>query len=116
MIVIRICTGIPPTSLKSHVFLVVIVQLPSRRQALYYFTNAFLCLYGFTLMVQLLGMDSLGILRLLFLLLVVAGDVERNPGPTKTNTGEGQVCLEHHFYSSHFIFFFLFFFLSFLLF
>ena len=90
----------PPTSLKSHVFLVVIVQPPSRRQALYYFTNAFLCLSEFTLVVQLLGMDSLDILRLLFLLLVVAGDVERNPGPTNTDTGEGQVCLEHnHFYS-----------------
>ena len=35
-------------------------------------------------MVQLLGLESLDILHLLFLLLVVAGDVERNPGPLKT--------------------------------
>ena len=57
-------------------------------------------------MVQLLGMDSLDILNLLFLLLVVAGDVERNPGPPKTDAGEGQLCLEHrHFHSSHFILF-----------
>ena len=56
-------------------------------------------------MVQLLGMDGLDILHLLFLLLVVAGDVERNPGPTNTDTGEGQVCLEHNqFYSSHLIY------------
>ena len=39
-------------------------------------------------MVQLLGLESLDILRLLFLLLVVAGDVERNPGPLNTATGE----------------------------
>ena len=38
-------------------------------------------------MVQLLGLESLDILRLLFLLLVVAGDVERNPGPLKTPEG-----------------------------
>ena len=57
-------------------------------------------------MVQLLGMDSLDILCLLFFLLVVAGDVERNPGPTNTDAGEGQVCLEHHhFYTCHFILF-----------
>ena len=45
-------------------------------------------------MVQLLGLESLDILRLLFLLLVVAGDVERNPGPTNADAGEGQLCLE----------------------
>ena len=38
-------------------------------------------------MVQLLGGDNLDILRLLFLLLVVAGDVERNPGPLNTAAG-----------------------------
>ena len=51
-------------------------------------------------MIELLGVDSLDILCLLFLLLVVAGDVERNPGPTNTDAGEGQFCLEHN----HFLF------------
>ena len=41
-------------------------------------------------MVQLLGGHTLDILRLLFFLLVVAGDVERNPGPPKTAASEGR--------------------------
>ena len=56
-------------------------------------------------MVQLLGMDSLDILSLLFLLLVVAGDVERNPGPLKTTSGERGLHLEQYtFISSYFVF------------
>ena len=42
-------------------------------------------------MVQLLGGNTLDILRLLFLLLVVSGDVERNPGPLKTAASEGDL-------------------------
>ena len=57
-------------------------------------------------MVQLLGLDSVDILDLLFLLLVVAGDVERNPGPPKTDAGEEHFCLErNHFYPSYYLVF-----------
>ena len=52
-------------------------------------------------MVQLLGGNSLDILRLLFLLLVVSGDVERNPGPLKTAASEGDLFRIEKIYFPH---------------